>query len=65
MKALLLKREVKGLMKYEKPTITDYGSIARHTFTRCPSGDPVAGAPPKDWQDFPTDKFGECSSGHS
>ena len=52
-------------MRYEKPTITDYGSIARHTFTRCPSGDPVAGARPKDWQDFPTDKFGECSSGHS
>jgi hypothetical protein len=54
-----------GPMKYEKPTIKDHGSIARHTFTRCPSGAPVAGAPPKDWQDFPLDKFGECSAGHA
>ena len=57
--------EVNGLMKYEKPTIRDHGSIAKHTFTRCPTGAPVAGAPPKDFQDFPLDKFGECSAGHA
>lgn len=51
-------------MKYEKPTIRDHGSIAQHTFTRCLSGSPVGGAPPKDFQDFPLDKFGECSAGH-
>ena len=53
------------LIKYEKPTVTDRGSIAKHTFTRCPSGTGGAGDPPKDWQDFPPDKFGECSSGHA
>lgn len=52
-------------MKYEKPTIKDRGSIAKHTFTRCDSGTGGAGDPPKDWQDFPHDKFGECSSGHA
>jgi hypothetical protein len=50
---------------YEKPSITDLGSIAEHTFTRCATGDPVPGAPPKDFQDFPLDKHGECSSGHA
>ena len=43
-------------MKYEKPTITDHGSIAKHTFTRC--GGAFA---PKDFRNFPVDKFGECS----
>ncbi len=48
-------------MKYEKPTITDHGSIAEHTFNRCETGDREADMP-KDWQDFPPDKFGECSN---
>ena len=43
-------------MKYEKPTITDHGSIAEYTYTRC-GGEHA----PKDFRDFPTDKFGECS----
>lgn len=53
-------------MNYEAPAITDHGSIADHTFYRCESS--TSGdnwAPPKDWRDFPTDKFGECSSGHA
>jgi hypothetical protein len=52
-------------MKFIAPTLTDYGSIAAHTFTRCASGDPEPGAPPKDHLDFPLDKFGECSDGHA
>lgn len=52
-------------IRYVDPTIVDHGSIAEHTFTRCESGDPAAWAPPKDWRDFPTDMFGECSSGHA
>lgn len=52
-------------MRFEPPTITDHGSIAEHTFTRCAGGNPVPGAPPKDTEDFGLDKFGECSSGHS
>lgn len=52
-------------MNYEAPKVTDHGSIADHTFFRCESGDPTDWAPPKDFRDFPTDKFGECSSGHA
>ena len=51
-------------MTYERPTVTDHGSIADHTFFRCPTGNPDASMP-KDFRDFPTDKFGECSSGHA
>lgn len=48
-------------IRFEAPKVIDHGPIAAHTFTRCgaPSG------PPKDWQNFPLDKFGECSSGHA
>ncbi|HKK26907.1 MAG TPA: hypothetical protein VKB18_02380 [Gemmatimonadota bacterium] len=52
------------MIQYERPSITDHGSIARHTFFRCESGNDSA-TKPKDWRDFPTDKFGECSSGHA
>ncbi len=49
-------------MKYEKPTITDHGSIAKHTFTRCDTAMPVGDVrPPKDRDNFPLDKHGECS----
>lgn len=47
-------------IRYERPTITDHGSIGDHTFTRC--GGTHA---PKDWRSFPPDKFGECSEGHA
>lgn len=53
-----------GRIEFERPTITDHGTIAEHTFTRCAGGNEDAFMP-KDWQDFPTDKFGECSSGHA
>ncbi len=55
---------MKVIMKYEQPTITDHGSIAQHTFTSCPSGQPTHEHPDpgKDFQDFPLDKFGECSN---
>jgi hypothetical protein len=48
-------------LTYDSPAITDYGSIAAHTFTRC--GGP-AGGPPKDSRDVPhhIDMFGECSA---
>lgn len=49
-------------MKFERPTIIDHGSIAEHTFLRCPSGE--GDWPPKDYRDFPLDKHGECSEGH-
>jgi hypothetical protein len=54
-------------MKYEKPFVTDLGSIADHTFFRCSVGNPTPEPPnpPKDPQDFPLDKHGECSSGHA
>jgi hypothetical protein len=52
-------------MRYEPPKVKDHGSIIEHTFYRCASGNPEPGAPPKDWQDFPLDKHGECSSGHA
>ena len=51
-------------MRYEQPAVVDHGSIAAHTFSRCASGDPSPDAPPKDFEDFPLDNFGECSSGH-
>ncbi len=50
-------------MKYEIPTVTDFGSIAEHTFTRC---DTATGTwPKKDWMTCEHDKFGECSCGHT
>lgn len=51
-------------MKFERPEIIDHGSIADHTFFRCESGNDGASLP-KDFRDFPPDKFGECSSGHA
>lgn len=51
-------------MRYEPPTVTDHGSIIAHTFSRCATGDPSATIP-KDYQDFPLDKHGECSAGHA
>lgn len=52
-------------MRFEQPTIIDHGSIAEHTFFRCESGSPQQfmgqDPPPKDFRDFPLDKFGECS----
>ena len=52
-------------MKFEYPMVVDHGSIAEHTFYRCATNDAVPLAPPKDKEDFPLDKFGECSSGHA
>lgn len=52
-----------GTMDFERPTITDHGSIVDHTFHRC---DSATGSdfPPggKDPEDFDHDKFGECSA---
>jgi hypothetical protein len=50
-------------VKYEKPVITDLGSISEHTFFRCPSGTGVddGETPPKNTADLELDKFGECS----
>lgn len=52
-------------MHFRAPTVTDFGSIAGHTFTRCNPLGASADAPPKDEIAFPQDKFGECSSGHA
>lgn len=52
-------------MHYERPVIFDLGSIVEHTFTRCSDSTGDGDAPPKDWENFPLDKFGECSSGHA
>jgi hypothetical protein len=52
-----------NVMRFEDPAIVDHGSIAAHTFYRCGSGDSTASMP-KDWQEAPHDKFGECSAGH-
>jgi hypothetical protein len=57
------KREVRQIMRYETPVVTDFGSIAEHTFTRCDTASGGAGAPPKDWMTCEHDKFGECSCG--
>lgn len=48
-------------LRFETPTVTDHGSIADHTYTRCGGAGPM----PKDWRTFPPDKFGECSDGHA
>lgn len=53
-----------GRIEFAQPTITDHGTIAEHTFTRCSGGNEDASMP-KDWRDFPLDRFGECSSGHA
>jgi hypothetical protein len=50
-------------MRFTQPSITDHGSIAAHTFYRCPGGDPTASMP-KDPLPYDHDKFGECSEGH-
>lgn len=47
-------------LQFEHPTIRDHGTIAEHTFTRC-GGEHA----PKDYREFPLDKFGECSEGHA
>ena len=49
-------------IRYESPRILDHGSIAAHAYSRCDSG--AGDWPPKDSEEFPHDKFGECSSGH-
>ena len=49
-------------MRYNAPLVVDYGSIAEHTFTRCPGGNSEADMP-KDYQVCEHDKFGECSCG--
>jgi len=51
-------------MRYEAPKVVDYGSIAEHTFTRCPGGDPNADMP-KDFMVCEHDKHGECSCGET
>jgi hypothetical protein len=49
-------------MRFERPTVTDHGSIMEHTFYRCPSGTGTPGVdPPKNPEDMEFDKFGECS----
>jgi hypothetical protein len=48
-------------MKYEKPVVVDFGSIAEHTFTRCEGATGGAGAPPKDEIICGHDNHGECS----
>ena len=50
---------------YEKPSITDLGSIAEHTFYRCGEAGNPESPKPKDFRVFPVDKHGECSSGHA
>jgi hypothetical protein len=52
-------------MRYEVPAVTDFGSIAEHTFTRCDTAQGGAGAPPKDWMTCEHDNFGECSCGET
>jgi len=51
-------------MRYEPPRIVDHGSIIAHTFSRCVAAT-GEGIPPKDFEDFPLDKHGECSAGHA
>jgi hypothetical protein len=49
-------------MRFERPTVTDHGSIVQNTFYRCPTGTGVQGVdPPKNYLDLLQDKFGECS----
>jgi hypothetical protein len=42
-------------MKYEKPVVLDYGSIAGHTFDNPGEGDK------SDFTNYATDKYGEFS----
>ncbi len=42
-------------MAYQRPTVTDFGSIARHTFDNPGKGDKSSNT------NFETDKFGEYS----
>jgi hypothetical protein len=48
-------------VRYEKPKVTDFGSIAEHTFTRCDTAEDRPGAPPKDFVTCAHDNHGECS----
>ena len=51
-------------MKFERPTVTDHGSIVEYTFYRCEIGTGVddGDTPGKNYLDLPgLDKFGECS----
>lgn len=50
-------------MRFCRPTVTDFGSIADHTFSRCETGE--GDWPPKDPEVFEHDKFSECSDGHA
>jgi hypothetical protein len=43
-------------MKYEKPTVVDYGSIANHTFLGA-----IGGTPPKDTRMCTKDNHGDES----
>lgn len=47
-------------IKYEAPRVADLGSIAEHTFYRCPAGNAGASMP-KNPENMELDKFGECS----
>jgi hypothetical protein len=49
-------------MQYERPVVTDLGSIAAHTFSRC--NPQVTGTPIKDSADVPhhIDNHLECSA---
>jgi hypothetical protein len=42
-------------MRYEKPEVTDFGSIADHTYDNPGAGDK------SDFTDYETDKWGEFS----
>lgn len=42
-------------MKYEKPEVTDFGSVASHTFDNPGEGDK------SDFTNYETDKYGEFS----
>lgn len=52
-----LSRPRRSRMRYEKPEIVDYGSIADHTFTRCGGIGPKLG----DFRSCELDNFQECS----
>jgi len=48
-------------VRYEAPTVVDFGSIADHTFTRCATAVGLPGSPPKDTMLCKHDNIGECS----
>jgi len=48
-------------MRYTTPSITDYGSITEHTFTRCQGLPDVEGQKVGNPAPINRDKFCECS----